>query len=146
MLEEALAEAVVEQGHRLRPVLGLDLVHLLGHEVQRFVPAHGLPLFLATFAHAHQRLAQAVGVVVRAHGTGATRAQAAHALRVLGVAFELPQLAVAKTGNAAAAPEAHFAESGDGGHGAGGGVSRRVGHIDQWLPLRAHGGCAQRGR
>ena len=146
MLEEALAETVVEQGHRFRAVLGLDLVHLLGHEAECFVPAHGLPFLLAAFAHAHERLAQAVGVVVRAHGTGATRAKPAHALRVLGVAFELPQLAVAQICDAAAAPEAHLAEGRDRGHGAGAGFGGAGSHCVRGQGDPALPGGAGRGR
>ena len=144
VLDETLPEAVVEQRDRLRTVLGLDLGHTLGDVAEGHVPADGLPLLLAALADAQQRLADAVRVVVRTDGAGAARAQPAVALRVLRIALELPQLAVAHVGDATAAPEAHLAESGNGRHRAG----RRRRGLGQALhrrPLRAHRGGAEGG-
>ena len=105
---------MVEHRERLRAVLGLDLLHLLGDDVERLAPGDGLPLFLAALADADQRGAQAIRVVDGADRPGAAWAQPAAALRVERVALELPELAVAHVGDAAAAPEAHLAEGRDG--------------------------------
>jgi len=138
VLDEAHADAVVEHGDRLGAVLGLDLLHLLGDEVHRLVPRHRRPLLLAALALAQQRLLQPVGVVVRADGTGAARAQAAAALRVERVADELPQPAVAHVGNSAAAPEAHLAEGRDGLH-----LAAGPGGLRQRRDLRGNGTGAE---
>ncbi len=113
VLEEELADAVVEHRHGLRPVLRLDPVHPLGDVRERLVPGDGRPLFLAALAAADQRLLQAVGVVVRADGAGAAGAQPAAALRILGIADELPEPAVAHVRDARTPPEAHLAERRD---------------------------------
>ena len=55
----------------------------------------------------------ALAGVLAATLASAAWAQATVALRVARVALELPELAVAHVGNAAAAPEAHLAEGGD---------------------------------
>ena len=119
VLDEALPEAVVEQRDRLRAVLGLDLAHALGDVAEGLVPARRPSTPPCRARRRGQRLADAVRVVVRTDGAGAARAQPAVALRILRVALELPQLAVAHVGDAAAAPEAHLAEGGDGRHRAG---------------------------
>ena len=113
MHDEARPDAMVEHRERLRAVLGLDLLHLLGDDVERLAPGNRLPLFLAALADADQRGAQAIRVIDGADRPGAARAQPAAALRVERIAFELPELAVAHVGDAAAAPEAHFAERRD---------------------------------
>ena len=122
VLDEELANAVVEHRDGLGAVLRLDLVHPLGDVGERLVPGDRGPFLLAARAAADQRLLQAVGVVVRADGTGAARAQPAAALRIARIALELPELPVADMGEPGAAPEAHFTERGGDRDGAGGRV------------------------
>ena len=143
VLEEALADPVRDGGDRFRAVLRLDLLHPVGDVDESFVPGHRRPLLLATLAAADQRLLQPIRVVVRADGAGSARAEPAAALRVLRVAFELPQLAVADVRDSAAAPETHFAESGYGRDALG----RRVGGVGdagKRLPLRRCGNAGER--
>jgi hypothetical protein len=84
VLEEARAGAVLPQGDRFRAVLGGDPLHLPGHVVECLVPGDGLELLLASFTCADEGLRDAIGIVVRADGGGAARAQAPLAHRVEG--------------------------------------------------------------
>ncbi len=113
VLEEALANPVRDGGDRFRAVLRLDLLHPVGDVDEGLVPRHRCPFLLAALPAADQRLLQAIRIVMRADGAGAARAQPAAALRILRVAFELPQLAVANVGDSTAAPETHVAVRGD---------------------------------
>ena len=114
VLEEGPADAVAEEGDRLRAVLGLDLLHLLGDVAEGLVPGDLGPLLLAAHARAQERRAQPVGVEVGADAAGAARAEAAARERVVGVALDLPQDAVPHGGDRVALPEAEVAEGRDG--------------------------------
>ena len=113
VLQERPAEAVAEEGDRLRTVLGLDLLHLLGDVPEGLVPGDLGPLLLAADAGAEERGAQAVGVEVRADAARAPRAEAAPGQGVLGVALDLPEDAVPHGGDRVALPEAEVAEGRD---------------------------------
>ena len=80
--------------------------------LERLVPRDRGPLLLAALLPPDERRLEAVGVEVRADAAGAARAEAAPAERVVGVALDLPELAVADVGDRAALPEADVAEGG----------------------------------
>ena len=113
VLEEGAAEAVREQRDRLRAVLRLDRLHLLGDVAERLVPGHLRPHVLAAPLAADERRLQAIVVEVGADAAGAARAEAAPAQRVVRVALDLPELAVLDVGDRPALPEADVAEGRD---------------------------------
>jgi len=121
VLEERAADAVREERDGLGAVARLDGVHPLGDVAEGLVPRHGRPLVVAAVPAPDERRLQAVGVEVRADAAGAAGAEAAAAERVLGVAFDLPQAAVAHGGDGAAFPETEIAEGRDGANAAPGG-------------------------
>src|SRR5665213_756045 len=114
VLEERAAKSVDESSKRFGTVGGLDLLHLLGDKVQRFIPGNFLPLLLATLTDANQRRAQTVGIGMRTDSSGAARAKTPARERIERVAFNLPQLSIAHAGDGAAFPEADVAEGGNG--------------------------------
>ncbi len=142
VLDEAHADAVVQHGDRFRPVRALDLLHAVGDVRQRLVPGRRLPRVLAAFAGPDQRRAQAVRIVDRARRAAAARAQPSAALRVDGIALELPHLAVAHRGEAGTAPEAHLAEGRNGRDLAGG--SGGVGEVGEGWDLGGGGAGTER--
>ena len=110
VLEEVPPRPWLKSATASGPYSRLDLLQLLGDEAERLVPGDLGPLLLAAHARAHQRRAQAVGVEVGADAAGAARAQPAARERVVGVALDLPEDAVADRRDRVALPEAQVAE------------------------------------
>ena len=113
VLQERAADAVAEERHRLGTVLGLDLLHAFGDVAERFVPGDLDPRFLAAGLVAHQRRAQAIRVEVGADAAGPPRAKPSPGQRVVRMARDLPEPAVAHVGERVALPEADVAEGRD---------------------------------
>ena len=109
VLEERAADAVAEQGDRFWPVFRLDRSHALGDVPERLVPGHLDPLFLAACLVPQQRRAQAVGIDAGADAARAAGAEPALAQRIVRVADDLPQAAIANVRDGIALPEADVA-------------------------------------
>ena len=112
VLEPGGAGAVVEQRHRLGPVLRAQRVELGRDDRQRLFPRHRLELVVATRAHAHHGRDQAVGVVHLPYAAHAARAQLAVGQRVPWAAHDLGDAVALRVRLDAALPEAHLAHRG----------------------------------
>ena len=99
--------------HRLRTVFLLDVEHVPGDEIQRFLPGGFAEHAFAALAHPDQRGQNSVGVV-GVHQAGlAARAELAVRMRVIGIAFQLDDAAIFDLGQQATAPDAHLAHAGN---------------------------------
>ena len=115
LVEEAAASPVVgarraaRRGHGLGAAFGLDLVELVGHFLNSLVVRDLLPLALALFAHALERMVDAGGMVDMQQRARAAAAQAALA-GVIRIAFDLDHIAILNVGEHAAVSMAEIAE------------------------------------
>ncbi len=113
VLEPTPSVPMKKQGKSLRPVFFFDANHVLGDDIQGFVPSRFLEDFLAPFLDSKQRHFQTIRIIEKTDTSRSPRAEPPAGEGVGGVADDLGHLAVLDMSQDAAFPEAELTKSGD---------------------------------